>query len=314
MDQDLRPTVSIIMPAYQAGPWIGESIESICAQTYPEWELWIIDDGSTDNTREICTGYTDSDPRINYVFQVNGRQGKARNLGISKSKGKYLAFLDADDLWLPEKLEKTLEILRASECAMVCTGALEWDGSPNLYSGKEKHVEDRIYAGQDAVYYFGLGNRVPMSTVLIHKEALIAVGGFDENRSLASAEDYDLWLRLLKAGYAIRSVKNPLTLYRVHPGSSTHFDHVATLPAARVVLKNLQAGDLPREQWIRVRRRWIQRLAERWKAGENPKVVQELIAGFFPGDRLLPWILYARKFLSYTRFMQLLDRYSMSRP
>jgi len=103
--------VSVIMPAFNAEKFIAESIESVVAQTYPNWELVVVDDGSTDGTAKIIKRYQAAEPRIKYFYQKNARQGIAKNLGISESYGEYIAFLDADDLWLPEKLDIELDYI-----------------------------------------------------------------------------------------------------------------------------------------------------------------------------------------------------------
>src|ERR1700759_692275 len=99
-----EPLVSVITPAYNAGNFIHETIDSVIAQTYTNWELIIIDDGSTDNTAAIVKQYVVRDSRIKYLYQQNGKQGKARNNGMTHSSGTIIAFLDADDTWTPHKL------------------------------------------------------------------------------------------------------------------------------------------------------------------------------------------------------------------
>src|SRR5215467_11570142 len=107
--------VSIIMPAYNAEKYIADSIRSVLAQTYTDWELIVVVDGSTDNTASLVQQFVTRDSRIKYFFQENGRLGKARNTGIKNASGSLIAFLDSDDLWLETKLELQLqEIGRAS--------------------------------------------------------------------------------------------------------------------------------------------------------------------------------------------------------
>jgi teichuronic acid biosynthesis glycosyltransferase TuaG len=294
------------MPAFEAEQWIGSSIDSVIKQTFEEWELIIIDDGSTDQTAEICQLYTQRDPRIQYHYQLNGRQGKARNLGIKQAKGVYIAFLDADDLWVPEKLERSLDLLAASGADMISTGAWEWDGSSDLRDCRQKYLEETLYTRENALYPFALGNRIPLLTVVLRKDALDAVRGFDEDKKLASAEDYDLWIRLLLAGYRIQSIKEPLAIYRIHPSSSTHGDHLATLPASRVVLKNFQQGVLTDREWLQVRRRWIRRLGERWDKNEDKAVVLDLVQQFFPSHRIVSSLWSLRRIIGkkfHTRLM-----------
>src|SRR5882757_4082321 len=109
------PLVSVIMPAYNAEKYIAEAINSVKQQTYTAWELIVIDDGSTDNTAAIIKKYAGTDNRIMYTYQANGGQGKARNNGLKKATGEYVAFLDADDLWIPEKLNTQVEIMHANK-------------------------------------------------------------------------------------------------------------------------------------------------------------------------------------------------------
>ena len=97
------PFVSVIMPAYNAATFIAGSIKSVVKQSFTNWELIIIDDGSTDNTKNIINCFINKDARIKYHYQQNGKQGKARNAGLALAKGKYIAFIDADDVWLPNK-------------------------------------------------------------------------------------------------------------------------------------------------------------------------------------------------------------------
>lgn len=307
------PLVSVIVPAYQAAAWISDCIESVIRQSYSNWELIIIDDGSTDNTKKICLGYTMIDSRIKYFYQKNSKQGKARNLGIFKSQGDFLAFLDADDVWLPGKLENSLDIINAHKCDIVVTGAKVWDGTENWQNSPNKHVEASEYFGQVGFYKFALGNRVVMSTALIRKEVLESIGGFDEDLKISSAEDYDLWLRCIKAGKLILSVDECMTLYRLHATSATYSDNLATIAASRVVLKNVSSKDLPHNQWVRVRRKWIGRLLERLRVGEDPVIIKGLLSSFFSYKVLFNCLWMLRKLLEYSVFKKLLVRFAMSR-
>ena len=104
-----NPTVSVVIPAYNYAHFVGEAIESVLAQTYEDFEVLVIDDGSTDNTREVVQAYVDKDNRVRYVYKDNAGLSAARNTGIEIATGAYIAFLDADDLWTCEKLERTME-------------------------------------------------------------------------------------------------------------------------------------------------------------------------------------------------------------
>ena len=112
------------MPAYNTEKFIGESIQSVIDQTYANWELLVVDDGSTDKTADIIRAFAAQDNRVKYLFQQNGRQAKARNTAIEHSQGTLIAFLDADDLWLPEKLERQLQAFEATNADVVYSNGL----------------------------------------------------------------------------------------------------------------------------------------------------------------------------------------------
>ncbi len=107
--------ISIIVPIYNTEAFLAKTIESVLAQTYANWELLLIDDGSTDSSSFICEEFAKEDKRTSYYYKTNGGQASARNLGIQKSKGDWIAFLDADDLWLPQKLEHQLKEIDSSQ-------------------------------------------------------------------------------------------------------------------------------------------------------------------------------------------------------
>ena len=117
MEKDL---VSIITPCYNGAKYISETIASVLAQTYGQWEMIIVDDGSKDNSAEIVRGYGEKDPRITLVQQPNGGSAAARNNGIRRAKGQYIALLDADDLWDPQFLEKQVAFMKEKDAVCVC--------------------------------------------------------------------------------------------------------------------------------------------------------------------------------------------------
>lgn len=216
------PLVSIIMPAYNSANYIGESIESVIAQTYNNWELIVIDDGSTDSTAEVVNSYCIKDKRIKYLWQQNGRQGKARNNGIKKAAGEYIAFLDSDDLWMPNKLEVQLVKLQSTNYDLVFSDAYVFLVSPVNYNLKTLLVQPKEYKGEEGIIAFFNGNKIPILTVLVRKEVLITVSGFTEDSLIQNAEDYHLWLKLLIKGYTFCSFSQPLAAYRIHSDSATN--------------------------------------------------------------------------------------------
>lgn len=220
--------ISIIMPAYNAAKYIGESIESVIDQTYKNWELIIIDDGSTDNTATIIKQLADTDKRIHYYYQTNAKQGKARNVGIEKSKAQLIAFLDSDDLWLPTRLSLMIEEFVKGNQDLLFTDAYIFEGNFNLKNipnnQKRFMVTSAQYQGVEGLRNFLYFNKIPMLTTLVKKDVLIETNMFSDREI---CEDYELWLRLLMRGYTFRSINLSLAAYRLHDQASTKNDKLA---------------------------------------------------------------------------------------
>jgi len=216
--------VSVIMPAFNAEFYIYEAIDSVIAQTYNNWELIIVDDGSTDASAKVVKGWMLKDKRIHYYYQENGKQGKARNLGISKSKGKYLAFLDADDLWLPEKLEIQIEEIQENNVDLVFADSYFFDNNDILDVSRKMNVPTAIFYDKNSLKLFLERNKIPILTVLVKKEKVQNVNGFTEVLAIQNIEDYHLWLKLLMSDCVFYSSDFVLTKYRVHNSSVTSSD------------------------------------------------------------------------------------------
>jgi len=214
MDKDL---ISIIMPAWNAEKYIAESIESVIKQTYQNWELIIVDDGSTDKTAEIVNNFK-SDQRIKYFYQPNEKQGKARNLGIKKSTGEYVAFLDADDKWTSDKLSIQMNILSADHMIdlLFSQGYGVEDDLIKDYNVCVKDLWDR----RDVSTFIGQ-NQIPILSVLVRKDALTQVNNFSESENIQNVEDYHLWLKLLIHDCKFKSIPDRLFYYRIHQQQAT---------------------------------------------------------------------------------------------
>jgi glycosyltransferase involved in cell wall biosynthesis len=207
--------VSIIIPAFNAELFISEAIESVLKQNYKNIEIIIVNDGSTDHTRTIIERYAANDARIKLFSQNNSGQGAARNAGIINSKGDYVAFLDADDVWLVTKIEKQINYFRKHEdVGMVHTyrkiagekGIIDYQ---NWQKSKIKNLNGNIYKKILA------GNWICASSVMIKKEVLQKLGYFDESRKISGNEDWDMWIRTAKE-YNVGYIDEPLTMYRDH--------------------------------------------------------------------------------------------------
>ncbi|AWK02993.1 hypothetical protein HYN56_01680 [Flavobacterium crocinum] len=217
--------ISIIMPAYNAAAYIKEAIDSVLAQTYLNWELIIIDDGSTDDTAKIIKEELLKDQRIKYYYQANGKQGKARNLGISKSNGKYLAFLDSDDIWMPQKLEIQVIEIQEKNVDLVFSDSYIFNNSEtDLY--KRMNIKGAVFYERNSVQLFLKGNGIPILTVLVKKEKIITAGGFSEKLDIQNVEDYHLWLKLLMSNNIFYSSDQVLAKYREHNNSATANDKI----------------------------------------------------------------------------------------
>lgn len=206
--------VSVIIPNFNYAQYLGEAIESALGQTYSNLEVIVVDDGSTDNSQEILERYAD---RVTIIEQRNSGVCVARNRGVAESKGEYIAFLDADDIWLPEKIEKQVKAFAESpEVGIVHVGVIDIDESGadlqtklNGLNGKISH-EFLIW---ERPVILGGG-----SGAMISRRVFENVGGFDTQ--LSTSADWDLYYRICRKYEAV-FVSEPLLYYRLH-GSNMH--------------------------------------------------------------------------------------------
>lgn len=219
--------VSVIMPAFNSERYIAESIESVLAQTYENWELIIVDDGSTDDTGLIAKHYAGDDKRIKYIRQDNQKQGKARNIGISFSGGDLIAFLDSDDLWIPEKLETQISYLINNDVDLVFSNGYVFMYDRNN-TNKFYTTLTGIFQGDEAIALLLEQNFVPIPSVLTTKQAIIDVGKFNENTEIQNVEDYHLWLKMLLQGFSFYGMPEKLFFYRQHESQITTNDPYAS--------------------------------------------------------------------------------------
>jgi glycosyltransferase involved in cell wall biosynthesis len=200
------PLISVVIPVYNGEKTIKETIESVLNQTFSDFELIVINDGSQDSTLEIVSGI--QDPRLKVFSFTNAGLSASRNRGVSQATGEYISFLDADDLWTPDKLESQLKALQANPQAAVAYSWTDYIDESNqfLRQGGRITVNGNIYANLLMTDLLENG-----SNPLICKQTLAEVGGFDE--SLKAAEDWDMWLRIA-ARYHFVVVPSPQILYR----------------------------------------------------------------------------------------------------
>ncbi|MBQ3583099.1 MAG: glycosyltransferase [Lachnospiraceae bacterium] len=203
--------VSIIMPSYNSEKWIKESIESVQAQTYDNWELIISDDASTDKTVEIVEKEAETDSRIR-VLKSDNNQGaaKARNRALKRAKGRYIAYLDSDDLWVPEKLERQLKYMKKKNYAMCYT-------SYDIING-DGEFRKTIHIPASITYDGYLKRPVTCSNTIVLDRAVI-----DDKLmimpNIRRGQDGATWLQILKTGVVGHGLDETLAKYRRHEGS-----------------------------------------------------------------------------------------------
>lgn len=213
-DNALRPLVSIIMPAYNSATVLPDSIGSVQAQTHADWELLITDDCSRDETRTVAEFFAETDSRIRYFrLEHNSGAAQARNRSLTAARGRYIAFLDADDIWLHEKLERQLAFMGNYNCAFSFTGysIIQQGGgfSPKVIDSRTP----------DSISYRDLLMKkctVGCSTVMLDRERFPEIIMDD----IRTGQDYALWLKLLRtSGEVALNMRERLTGYRISPGS-----------------------------------------------------------------------------------------------
>lgn len=212
-----RPTISVVIPCFNAAGYIEPTIASVLKQGIENIEIIAVDDNSTDSTHEILHQLKErySGSATIRILPGEGKgPAKARNIGIQESKGRYIAFLDADDLWEPGKLEKQLSELerQGAEEALSYTDRIWVDGDGQPIP--EPHVQQTFPQGRIFTNLID-GNYLVTSSVVVSRSALDKVGGFNEAKEFANCQDYDLWIRLSNL-IPFFPVKEPLIRYRVH--------------------------------------------------------------------------------------------------
>lgn len=211
----LLPKVSVLIPAYNAMDYLPQTLASVMAQTFTDYEVVIVDDGSSDHIRDWYQ--TDvSDSRVRLVSQKNRGLAGARNTAIAEAQGEYLALLDADDLWEPDKLSKQVRVLDENPSAGLVYTWLSLVDEKGKPTGRFFENDQEGWVWRELIYrnFVGCG-----STPLIRSECFKHMGGFDENLG-SYMEDLDMWLRL-SLRYEFKLVKQPLVLYRQRPNSAS---------------------------------------------------------------------------------------------
>ena len=218
------PSVSVVIPTYNHAQFLGAALASVRAQTVTDWECIVVNNFSTDDTERVVAELGDT--RIRLVnFSNHGVIAGSRNQGIALAQSEFVAFLDSDDAWAPDKLERCIDKLTTG-FDLVCH-AERW-------VHEDGDVREVVYGpGRRATFDNLLfeGNCISTSAVVVRRDWLARAGGFDERTEFITAEDYHLWLKLAKAGARIGFVEELLGIYRIHAGNQS-----------RVALRNLHAA------------------------------------------------------------------------
>ncbi len=275
----INAKVSVIIPAYNAERSIANAIDSVLAQTYPVHEIIVVDDGSTDGTKEIVEQYASSSSlrggqrptkqsnedafrksnleiasgqkealamtyrgnAIRYIFQHNSGPAAARNTGIKSSTGEYIAFLDADDTWLPDKLEKQISrMISDAKCGLIHTARIRVGDDGIIQNTKHRHVPEGNVFEQ-----LLKGNFICTSSVVVRKECFQALGAFNEAKEIIGAEDYEMWLKIASK-YRLAYISTPLVKYKVSEFGLSRGNIKGLYRATEIVFENMveqYAGD-----------------------------------------------------------------------
>ena len=213
------PLISVVIPAYNAEQFLDETLESVLSQTYENWECIIVNDGSTDNTESIAKKWCEKDARFRYFYKENSGASDTRNFGIKEARGEYIAFLDADDLYMPNFLEVCIENLVEKDVDLVAPKMLEfWDVQNEVIEDEDK--KDYLYSGKEGIALFLHSNRLTMA-LLCKKSVMDEVGGFTWHKK---AEDLHCWLKVLFAGYKIYRLGEYYAYRRTHNNSWSSMD------------------------------------------------------------------------------------------
>jgi glycosyltransferase involved in cell wall biosynthesis len=239
-----KPTVSIIIPTYNRAQLIGRSIHSVLNQTYQDFEIIVVDDGSTDNTAEVIKKFQEKEKRIRYIKQARNKgAAAARNTGIKNAKGEFIAFQDSDDEWLPGKLEKQMNVFEnaSPEVGIVYTGFWRIENDKKTYipfswvKQKEGNIHKELLKG----------NFVTTQSIVVRKKCFEKAGMFDEN--LPRLQDWELVIRLSKY-YDFKCIDKPLMI-SYYTSNSISSNQDALIIAQKLILKKY-FGDIKKNKKV----------------------------------------------------------------
>jgi glycosyltransferase involved in cell wall biosynthesis len=241
------PRFSVVIAAFNAERTIESAVSSVLSQTDPDHEVIVVDDGSSDRTRQVLQEI--KDPRVRVAQQRNRGAASARNAGIGLARGDYVSFLDSDDLLLPHYLERAGEALeRTPGVGLAYTDAYPFDPVTGrvLQFTTMHYQRPPIPPPADSAGFLMelLDRNFIYNAVTVPRPVLEEVGGFDE--SVLLSEDWDLWLRIIIHGYRAALIPGQQALYRMHPGQKSN-DAVAVFGAVAEIFRRIRISDMPTE-------------------------------------------------------------------
>jgi hypothetical protein len=221
----MQPIVSVIMPTYNRAHLLPKAIDSVFSQTYPEIELIVVNDGSTDNTEEALEPYRD---KITYIKKENGGCGDAKNAGLKVANGKYITHLDDDDLMMPERIERLVDFFTENPDIGLCATSAYLIDVNDLVIGIKSL---RNVPQKTRLLHLLMGHVAVQSNMMVPIEVFQQVGEY----STVHCEDYDMWLRIARR-YEIGAIEDPLVKYRKHSNQITAFiNHVPVMASLKQI-------------------------------------------------------------------------------
>ncbi len=292
----MTPKVSVIIPTYNRADLLPRAIESVLNQTFKDFELIIVDDGSTDNTKEIVEQYQKKDERIKYLWEENfGGPAKPYNLALKQCQGEYIAFLDHDDMWLPEKLEKQLAIFKKYE-GKVNLGLVTCDGyvvdSLGNNKGKSNFKYNNLFGPENFDLFFEKWLASSLSCVVIRKDVLKNIGYFDENFKVAA--DIDIYIRILK-NYHFYFLKESLINYTRSDSSLSNKQFWKQMPEWEYLLAKY---DDDFKKYPKVKSKFLRNIGTFYTLDNNDKLARKYFKEAIKNNPL-SLRLYPQYFLSF---------------
>jgi glycosyltransferase involved in cell wall biosynthesis len=286
---DDRPLVSVVIAAFNMGNFVAQTVESVTNSSYGNLEIIVVDDGSTDNTKDAIDSLL-SDNRVRYIYQENAGQTRAKNRGVEESSGAFIAFCDADDYWVSEKLELQLPFFDEPKVGVVYSEVSYVNDKGELY---EKPAPYERFSGKVTEQLL-LKNFVPFGTAIFRRECITVCGGFNEQYKMGI--DWDLWLRYsLKWEFAYLPVST--YVYREWDGQMSN-NHRGRYESAFLILSNFEAEFGKEVESKALKKAWADNYISRGVLyAKKEGLITKPILDVLKGLRITPTAMYGWKAL-----------------